>query len=92
MSLAAETVPPAKTSGAMKRGVPTAIVPWSSSRAERAGDAEVDEDHAVLAEDHVLRLDVAVHDLLAVHVGQASQPWRTYSIESPSVSPGRRCA
>ena len=38
--------------------------------AERAGDAEVHEHDAVVAQDHVLRLDVAVHDLLAVHVGQ----------------------
>ena len=42
--------------------------------AERAGDAEVHQDHAVVAEDHVLRLDVAVHDLLAVHVGQRLAP------------------
>ena len=42
----------------------------SSLAAERAGDAEVHEHDAVVAEDHVLRLDVAVHDLLVVHVLQ----------------------
>ena len=38
--------------------------------AERAGHAEVDEDHALVAEDHVRRLDVAVDDLLVVDVLQ----------------------
>ena len=33
-----------------------------------ARDAEVDQHHAVLAEDQVARLHVAVHDLLVVHV------------------------
>ena len=60
-------VPPANTSGAMKRGVPMPIVPVVLL-AELARDAEVDEHDAVLAEDHVLGLDVAVHDLLLVHV------------------------
>ena len=35
---------------------------------QQARDAEVDEHHAVLAEDQILGLDVAVHDLLLVHV------------------------
>jgi hypothetical protein len=36
--------------------------------ADRARDAEVDEHDPGLGQDHVLRLDVAVHDLLVVHV------------------------
>ena len=36
--------------------------------ADRARDAEVHEHDAVVGQDHVLRLDVAVHDLLVVHV------------------------
>ena len=35
---------------------------------EQAGDPEVDEHDAALAEDQVLGLDVAVDDLLVVHV------------------------
>ena len=42
--------------------------------AERAGHAEVDEDHALVAQDHVGRLDVAVDDLLVVHVLQGLAP------------------
>src|SRR5690349_23640311 len=41
---------------------------FRSLGAEHARDAEVDQHDALAAEDHVLRLDVAVHDLLAVHV------------------------
>ena len=67
-SLRGETVPPANTSGAMKRGVP---IPDRAARVllgELARDAEVHEHDAAAAVDQVLRLHVAVDDLLLVHV------------------------
>jgi hypothetical protein len=64
-----ETRPPLKTSGAMKRGVPTAIVPWLDSPSSRATPKSTSTTPRS-AHDQVLRLDVAVDDVLLVDVVQ----------------------
>ena len=53
----------------MYSGVPMARVPASPGRL-LAGDAEVHEHDPVLAQDQVVGLDVAVDDVLLVHVMQ----------------------
>ena len=66
-SLRGETVPPANTSGAMKRGVPIPTVPDSSSSSSRATPKST-RTIPLVAVDQVLGLHVAVDDLLLVHV------------------------
>ena len=66
---AEEISSPTSTSGAMYSGVPIGAGPGVLRRL-LAGDAEVHEHDPVLAQDQVVRLDVAVDDVLLVHVLQ----------------------
>ena len=80
-------MPPLNTSGAMKRGVPTAIVPCLDSP-ELARDAEVDEHDAAVGHDEVLRLDVAMDDVLLVDVVQRLARLAAPFHESSTGKPG----
>ena len=88
-SLRGEIVPPANTSGAMNRGVPIPTVPPASFSSSSRATPKSTSMTPLLAVDQVLRLHVAVDDLLLVHVlERLAGVWRAYSITSLSGSPG----
>ncbi len=73
MSAAGPTSRPAACSGDMKPGEPsTRPLRTQPGRIRGAGDAEVDDPRPVDGEQHVRRLEVAVHDARRVHRAEAA--------------------
>ena len=66
----------------MPRISPVAGQPVGTGRVERPGDPEVRHQRAVLVQQDVLGLDVAVHHALPVGIGQRRAAWRAISSAS----------
>ena len=90
-SLRGDTVPPANTSGAMKRGVPMPTVPVVLL-AELARDAEVDEhDRPRSPRIRFCGFTSRWTICCSCTYWSASQAWRVYSIASSTGRPGLPC-